>query len=480
MQQRMLSVVDWLAARPLRLGFVLTMVVLLATWFIQLVLLGLVVPQWSDGYGLVPGQDVGGFNRLAMERAALIEAHGWSAWELRPEGWGVSGVLSAWYALTHPAPWAFAPVQALMYGTSGALVFCLIRRLTGKPRWSLLAILPMLLPTAALLYAQPHRDMFIFFGLTLAIFGWWLMAQRIRMPMGKSWILGLSSGMVLVLSGFLIAWVARRFTAEIFLGFSLIMGGLFMVLAMMEVARQRSPASLGSLSIPVAALMLTVAMRTFYAGEHFEDELPVVERSASDREAAVARESSEQPLALKDPPDPTIEGDLVWAPAAWLPMPIDDRLRRLAGARDRFITLSGDGRSAVDIDVAFRSVEDMLRYTPRAMQIGLASPFPHQWLPHEDAPPVRNVYRVAAGLEMVALYALLPFLLYAIWVWRDRPVLWVMLLPALSWVMVYAYTVPVVGALLRYRYGAYIFILALAVAGLMRAIHDYRARPLYE
>jgi len=215
--------------------------------------------------------------------------------------------------------------------------------------------------------------------------------------------------------------------------------------------------------------MLSAAMATFHSGGHFDSQLPVMERTTT------APQASEAPLTPRGAPGEEVKGDVVWAPSGWVPTAIDDRLRRVAGARDRFIYLSGDGRTAVDTDVAFRSVGDMLRYTPRAIQIGLTSPFPHQWLPHEDAPPVRNVYRLAAGLEMVVLYAVLPFLLYAIWVWRDRPVLWVMLIPAASWLMVYAYTVPVVGALLRYRYGAYMFILALAVAGLMRAIHDYRA-----
>jgi len=242
----MLDVVDCLAEQPVRVGVVLAGLVLLATWFIQLVLLGVVVPQWSDGHGLVPGQDVTGFNQVAMEQAALIQATGWTAWELRPNGWGVSGILSAWYALTWPAPWAFAPVQALMYGTSGAVVFSLVRHLTGRPRWALLALLPMLLPTAAFLYAQPHRDVFVLFGLALAIGGWGFLIQLVGMPPGRRWIVSLLGGAILVFSGFVVAWAVRAFSAEIFLGISVLMAGFFTLVAGWEIGRKRSRVSRSS------------------------------------------------------------------------------------------------------------------------------------------------------------------------------------------------------------------------------------------
>lgn len=444
-----------MAVRPVRVGMILAGLVLTLTWFIQLVLLRLIVPQWSDGHGLIPGQDVGRFHRVAVEQSVLIRELGWAAWELRPNGWGVSGIVSAWYALTWPAPWIFAPVQALMYGVSGALIFSLVSHLTGRPRWALLAVVPMLLPTAAFIYAQPHRDIFVFFGLSLAIYGWWLLARLTGEPLGRRWLVWIVLGPGLVFAGFLVAWMVRVFSAEIFQGMALLMSAVILVLAAGAIWRQRLLA-LPSLAAPMVAFVVLVAMMSFHSGRQF-DWLDIVDPS--------------------EPSEQFLDSDL-WHASSWLPERVDDRFRRLAGARDHFIRLSAYGRTAVDIDYRYRSVEDMLRYTPRAAQLGFLSPFPRHWLPHEEAPPVRNVYRVAVGAEMVALYLVLPFLLYAVGVWRGRPEIWVMLVPALSWVMVYAYTVPVVGALARYRYGAYIILLALAMAGLARAISDYRSYRL--
>lgn len=461
MLRRIALLAEWVAAHPARVGLIVGAAALLGTWFIQLVLLGVIVPDWGDGHGLVPGQDVSGFNRVAMEQAALIAERGWSAWELRPEGWGVSGLLSAWYALSHPAPWAFAPIQALMYGISAGLIYALISHLLGRRPITLLALVPMLLPTAAFVYAQPHREAFVFFGFALAIYGWWSLARLIAEPMGRRWAVWLAAGPALVFGGVTASWAVRAFSAEIFQGLAVLMTGLLSFLAALAIWRSGLRA-LPGLAAPAMASGLLLAMTAFHAGGHF-DGLPLAEGTDTTEE-------------LETTADDRADDRTRWHASAWLPDAMDDRLRRLASARDHFADGYDHGRTTVDADDRYRSVEDLLLHTPRALQLALLSPFPQHWLPHEDAAPVRNVYRVVAGLEMVLAYAVLPFLLYAVWVWRARPELWVLLVPAVSWVMVYAYTVPVVGALFRYRYGGYIIILIVAVAGLVRVLEDLRNR----
>jgi hypothetical protein len=138
--------------------------------------------------------------------------------------------------------------------------------------------------------------------------------------------------------------------------------------------------------------------------------------------------------------------------------------------------ISGHGRSTIDSEIQFRSATDMLAYLPRALQIGLLAPFPEYWKPHPEAPASRNFERAVAGGEMIFLYALFPFALFALW-WRGRELaLWVAFLPVMGWVLVYAATVPVIGALVRYRYGAYLVIIAIAMAGLGEAIRRLRRR----
>jgi hypothetical protein len=431
-----------------------------STLFLQLIVLGFFVPEWGDGNGLIPGQDVTRFHHVAVSQAQAIASLGWSAWELRPNGWGISGLMSVWYAMTTPQPWVLAPMQGVLYGVSVALLYKLVVELTESRRLGGLAILPVVcLPSAAIVYAQPHRDLYVMFGLMLAIYGWWLLLRMQQAPFVKA--LGLAvKGSVLIASGFIVAWVVREFSAEIFQG----LGGLFVLLLCLFVGfnLRKTPRYLASaLASPLVALLLLFAMASFHSGDFFTRELQVAPEGAD---------------ALVQPATEASRSSRSWHSAAWLPSRIDDPLRRLAGAREHFIRGYSHGRTAIDTDVNFRHVVDMAAYTPRAIQVGLLSPFPYQWLPHPEAEPVRNAYRVLGGVEMAVLYIVLPFLLYAGWCWWRRPAFWVLLVPALAWVMVYAYTVPVVGSLVRYRFPGYVILVALAMAGLGRAVQDWRAR----
>ncbi|WP_162622988.1 hypothetical protein [Billgrantia lactosivorans] len=429
--------------------------VLTSTLFVQIVLLGIIFPNWGDGNGLIPGQDVTRFHQVAVEQAEAITLIGWSAWELRPNGWGISGLMSAWYVLTLPQPWVLAPIQALLYGVSVALLAKLILAATDNRRFTLLAVLPVvLLPSAAIIYAQPHRDLYIMFGLLLAIYGWWLLLRMQQAPLGQALQLA-TGGVGLIASGFIVSWVVREFSAEIFQG----LGALFVLLLSIcsyRSLRQSPKYVICAVASPLVALLLLLAMASFHSGDFFTGEL----------------EASPESAGLQVQP---LEQEEHWRSSSWLPSRLDDTLRRLAGARDHFIRGYSHGRTAIDTDVHYRDVLDVLAYTPRAVQIGLFSPFPNQWLPHPEAEPVRNAYRVLAGAEMALLYLVLPFLLYAGWCWWRRPAFWVLLMPALAWVMVYAYTVPVVGSLVRYRFPGYIILVALALAGLGQAVVHWRS-----
>ncbi|MDI5920887.1 hypothetical protein QLQ86_08830 [Halomonas sp. LR5S13] len=434
--------------------------VLISTLLIQLVVLGILLPDWGDGNGLIPGQDVVGFHSVAVEQAQAIAHHGWSAWEQRPNGWGISGLMSAWYAITLSEPWVLVPWQALMFGISAGLLASMLGSLSHHRGVTLLGTLPMLLlPSAAMVYAQPHRDIVVMFGLMLAIYGWGWLAKAQQVEWRRA--LGYSAGaVVLVGSGFVSAWMVRDFSAEIFQGLGAILALLLVCLAAVRLTRERR-IRLGLILSPLLAVVMLLGMITFHAGNRFDRELA---------------ESSSQDIAVHEQTETETETESVWYASTWLPSMADDKLRRLSGAREHFLRGYSHGRSLVDEHVHYRSVGDMLAYTPRALQIGLLSPFPYQWVPHPEAPAVRNAYRVLAGMEMFLLYLILPFLGYAIWRWWRRDTLWLLLMPALAWVMVYSYTVPVVGALVRYRFPGYIILVALAVAGLCQAIRDGWAR----
>lgn len=470
----MRSLLDAVSASAWRVVGLFFLTTLASTWFIQLVLLTLLFPHWSDGNGLLRGWDVGGFHSVAAAQTLLIAEQGWQAWELRPNGWGVSGLLSAWYAMTIPAPWAFAPVQSLLYAVGMGVVFVLMHAVCGQRRHALIAVLPFLVfPSAATLYAQPHRDLFVFCAVMLALLGWWqLLRVQTQHALWRMLVLCLG-GMLLIAAGFTLGFAVRSLFADLLQLIAVIMLVISVMVATAHALRGFPDRWYGPLISVFASLAVAVVMLLGHQSSGYSDWATVATDSASNDEQRAADEPGTSDGMPSDTmltdADPVVVSS-VWEPSEWLPGRIDASFRRLAGARNHLLTDYGDSRSLVDGDVVFSSTVDVLAYLPRAMQIGVLSPFPAQWAPHPEAPPFRNIQRVLNGAEILVWYALFPFLGVALWVWRARPAVWVIVLPASAWIAVYAITVPMVGALVRYRYVALILLFSLAVAAFLRAV----------
>jgi hypothetical protein len=406
---------------------------------------------------------------------------------LRPRGWGVSGILSAWYALTVPRPWAFVPVQAALYATAMAVVFVLIRAVCGRARVALIAVLPfLLLPSAAMLYAQPHRDGFVFFGLMLFLLGWWrvLGIQAQRHWLGMGWFT--VSGATLVGLGFAVTVVVREPAGDLLQVTGALLVLTIVVVGVAGLVRGPAVSVAASCVGMLAAVGLLMALVVGHQGSGYvqwttlaPEATPQAETAGVSPRLGTARrradaEAPQQAVAPAPALNPQQQAiaEAVWSRSTWLPRRVDEAFRRLTGARNHLITRYPHGRSLLDADVLFGSAAEVIAYMPRAAQIGLLAPFPGDWLPHPEAPSFRNVQRLLMGAEMLVFYALLPFLAVAVWVWRGQPALWFLLLPASVWVMVYALSVPIIGAMVRYRYVAYIMLLSLAIAGLVRVITD--------
>lgn len=478
----MLGVVDALSVKTRRVWGLFFLVSLASTWVIQLVLLTWLFPQWSDGNGLLRSWDVGGFHTVAALQAKAIVESGWQAWELRPEGWGVSGLLSAWYAVTVPSPWAFAPVQSVLYATGMSIVFILVQAVCQSRRHAVIAVLPFLLfPSAATLYAQPHRDIFVFCAIMLAMYGWW---QLLRVQTQMHWLQMLRhciGGLLFIAVGFVLGFVVRRLAADMLQLIAVIMVAVTLLAVVLNswqgsIARWHAPLISVATVVLVAIVMLAGHQSRGYAQwttvVDSRDQVSDVDTQSAEVDSAAPPERISDPLDATE----TAIRDAVWVRSDMLPRRLDDSFRRLTGARNHLLTEYAHSRTLVDESVLFTSATDVVAYLPRAMQIGLLAPFPSQWLPHAEAPPFRNVQRVLAGVEMALIYPLLPFFGYAMWVWRGRPALWLVVLPASAWVAVYAITVPMVGALVRYRYVALILLVSLALAGLLHWVTRRRAR----
>jgi hypothetical protein len=117
--------------------------------------------------------------------------------------------------------------------------------------------------------------------------------------------------------------------------------------------------------------------------------------------------------------------------------------------------------SNIDSDVTLRSVGDVVRYLPRAAEIGLFAPFPGFWLGGQ----VFTVSRIVSGVETLVMYVFYAFAAIAVWNGRKRLSMWLILLVAISGMISLSLAVVNLGALYRLRYFFWILMILIAVHG---------------
>jgi hypothetical protein len=143
---------------------------------------------------------------------------------------------------------------------------------------------------------------------------------------------------------------------------------------------------------------------------------------------------------------------------------VDDTLKEIAQARRQLIRSTEPGGAGIDLEIDFKSAYDVLVYLPRALQIGFLAPFPDFWF-SQGPRQVGSAMRAASALEMVFVYAALLGLPILVWRRRRQPVLWLLLFVCAGMLVVYALSVPNVGALYRFRYPFLMPLVCMGVAG---------------
>jgi hypothetical protein len=129
--------------------------------------------------------------------------------------------------------------------------------------------------------------------------------------------------------------------------------------------------------------------------------------------------------------------------------------------------------SMVDRDVELLSMKDFVTYLPRAIQLGLFAPFPSDWLAPAQSSG-GGIMRRVAGVEMLGVYFALAFLPYAMWRWRYRIEMWLIVAFGAILLLLYSYATPNIGSLYRLRYGFLMLLVTLGVAGACGAWRDFR------
>jgi 4-amino-4-deoxy-L-arabinose transferase-like glycosyltransferase len=142
---------------------------------------------------------------------------------------------------------------------------------------------------------------------------------------------------------------------------------------------------------------------------------------------------------------------------------------RIALRRQGFILSSyGQFGSTIDSEVTFESQSDVIRYIPRAFQIGFFAPFPKMWF--SSGYHVGLIGRLVSGFETLLTYAI--ELMACVFVWRNRRLLpvWLLVIAATLGILALGLVVVNVGTLYRMRYSSWVLLVILGSGGLVQIL----------
>ena len=154
-------------------------------------------------------------------------------------------------------------------------------------------------------------------------------------------------------------------------------------------------------------------------------------------------------------------GEQVWNRTPWIPEIIEKKFYQISALRRGAVSIRGN--TIVDANVELNSVKAFVVYFPRALQLGLLSPLPELWR-GKGSTPAMTMARKVMGVVTLVFYVCLIGLLVGIVTFRKNFGFWIIVMYCLFGILVYAYTYPNVGTLLRYRYGFYMALISFGSA----------------
>jgi murein biosynthesis integral membrane protein MurJ len=387
------------------------------------------IPSLHAGQGLLQG-DAAYFHSVAVNLVERIQHDGWGVWSFHPSpGSGVNvAVLAVLYLLFGPDPSLVTPINAGLHAFGGLLIVLLGRALwpgkVGEYAGVVAGTLFVAFPSALNWYGQIHKDGYAIAGTLLTVYCF------LRLGEPPATVRSVSRNLLGVLAGTLLIISVRPYNL-LLLTFGLAVA--YALIAVPALARKRDAIDLASLAAPAVA----IALVALFTGA-----------SPSTQSVRGAYSGWEGP------------GKFEWQTTAWVPQVVNGYAEVLARTRSGMIA---EGRrvgagSQIDEDVTLSSVEDLVRYVPRALQITLFAPFPSKWF--EKLTPTRLV----AVVEMLLWYAIAPGLLLALVRLRTPAVMAVIAL-SLAIMAVYGLTLANVGTLYRVRYPYLFLLMLIALAG---------------
>jgi putative peptidoglycan lipid II flippase len=134
------------------------------------------------------------------------------------------------------------------------------------------------------------------------------------------------------------------------------------------------------------------------------------------------------------------------------------------------------GGSNIDTNARFRTVGDLVRYLPRALVVGLFSPFPNMWW--KAGRQVGRGGRLLSGSETLLTYVIECLALFGLWRGRRKLAVWFLFIFAGLGALSLGIAVNNIGALYRLRYPFWVLLVILGAGGAVGLLRQTFLQPL--
>jgi len=493
----------------------------LVSLFIQLIALPLIFPNLHIGNGLLDGGDWIVYQKYGVIMANVIIDNGWENWYLRPEGFGIVGVVSAIYAFFGIfEPYILVPFFSVLHAL-GALCILIITQSLGVSRsTAFFSCLPYLIfPSSLLWLSQILKDVFTLNASLIMLLGMVLFFGAIDKKSIKSQIISQSIAIFLILTSLFLIFISRPYMIELSSIFILIFEFILGIKLLTRIFQSNISLINFAFCIFAQILILFLAFNINSIEKHFaaysinqneyhvyisksdkeikkiflERNLPmqIIEEKAgkiiNKKELALEilkdiykkPKSDESALRLIPsfnaesiknyiPDLPTIEFETYesrkWQNSAFLPRVVDVQMSKVNDQRNYFYLHQYHANTTFDYDVEINSAIKFIRYLPRAVQVGYFAPFPTDW--NSSKSNKANLMHKVIALEMIFIYLAFSGFIIALFIWRKKFEFWLLIAFSLFYSLFPVYAFPNIGALVRYRYAAIMIIVALSLSAI--------------
>ena len=461
---------------------------------VQFFILPILLPQYHMGNGLLDGGDWTVYHLRGVQFARDINELGWSAWELRPRGFGIIGFVSAVYAFTGIyEPFVLIPFFAMLHSIGTICIVGIICRFGVGKSFAVISALPFLMfPSSLLWVTQILKDGFAINGCLLILFG---LIKFTDVPLSEK-ALDIIKGKLLPILYISIGLVLIRVIRPHFLTICIIFIALIFLLTIMShlisAASKKIRFSSCMLILLTQIMFLTLAVslesyqRLIINVDKVSDGHNNAQFLLSDDAINNANLKNSGNANLKNSgnanlknsgmlvpqptesllssiPQPHTLRDQDWINSLILPSAIDYQFRRIYAHRMYFLYIQADANTTVDVDYSLNSAQKMIGYIPRATQIAFLSPFPRSWFKKHPT-SFANLTHAVLGIEMTLIYVCLIGVFVAGWFWIKKLELWIILAFSFYFALIQTYVFPNIGALVRYRYAALMILVAVGIA----------------